>query len=135
MKKLSLKLFAIGALAFFGMSALALPSVSAVSVNTDAFGDVTAAWDVWVAWAGTEQWDGLITIIKNLINWILGMLGLISLVILLWGGFQMVTARWNEEIYKKWCKILQQAAVGLAFIAISRFVVSAIFRLLWSVMN
>jgi len=135
MKKLSLKLFAIGALAFFGMGALALPSVSAVTVNTDAFGDVTAAWDVGVAWAGTDQGDGLITIIKNLINRILGMLGLISLVILLWGGFQMVTAAGNEEKYKKWFKILQQAAVGLAFIAISWFVVSAIFRLLWSVMG
>ena len=58
------------------------------------------------------------------------MLSLIALVILLRGGFQMVTAAGDEAKYKKGFKLLSQAAVGLVFIAVSRLVVSVIFRLL-----
>ncbi|MEI7558637.1 MAG: hypothetical protein WCJ45_07790 [bacterium] len=72
----------------------------------------------------------MITVIKNFINRMLGMLSLIALVILLRGGFQMVTAAGDEAKYKKGFKLLSQAAVGLVFIAVSRLVVSVIFRLL-----
>jgi len=41
----------------------------------------------------------------------LGMLALIALVVLLWGGFQMVTAAGDDDKYKKGFKILQQAAI------------------------
>ena len=58
------------------------------------------------------------------------MLALIALVILLWGGFQMVTAAGDDAKYKKGFKILQQAAIGLVFIGVSRLVVSVIFWLL-----
>ena len=42
--------------------------------------------------AGTGKNDSFVTVVKNAINWILGILALIALLILLWGGFQMVTA-------------------------------------------
>lgn len=97
------------------------------------FGNVdNTAWiAVWWTWANQEQW--LIQIIKNAINRVLWILGLIVLVLLLRGGFQMVTAAGDETKYKAWFKILKQAAMGLAFIAVSRFMVSIIFRLLGSV--
>ncbi|MFA5747509.1 MAG: hypothetical protein WC872_00175 [Candidatus Absconditabacterales bacterium] len=71
--------------------------------------------------------DSLIKTIKNFINRVLGILALIALIILLRGGFQMVTAAGSDEKYKKGFKILQQAAVGLAFVALSWLVVSLIF--------
>jgi len=77
----------------------------------------------------------LINVIKNFINWALGMLALIALVVLLWGGFQMVTAAGDETKYKKGFKILQQAAVGLVFIGVSWLVVSVIFWLLATVIG
>ncbi|MEI6773821.1 MAG: hypothetical protein WCL18_03220 [bacterium] len=43
----------------------------------------------------------MITVIKTFINWMLGMLALIALVILIWGGFQMVTAAGEDTKYKK----------------------------------
>jgi len=52
------------------------------------------------------------------------------LVILLWGGFQMVTAAGDDTKYKNGFKILKQAAIGLIFIGVSWLVVSVIFRLL-----
>jgi hypothetical protein len=50
-------------------------------------------------------------VVKSFINWLLGLLSLISLVILLYGGFNMVTAAGDDGKYKKGFKILQQAAV------------------------
>jgi len=67
------------------------------------------------------------TVIKTFINRVLGLLSLIALVVLLYGGFNMVTAAGDEAKYKKGFKILQQAAVGLAIIGLSWIIVSAIF--------
>ena len=63
----------------------------------------------------------------------LGMLALVALVILLRGGFQMVTAAGDDGKYKKGFKILQQAAIGLVFIGVSWLVVSVIFWLIGTV--
>ena len=55
------------------------------------------------------------------------MLSLIALVVLLWGGFQMVTAAGDEGKHKKGFTILKQAAIGLIFIGLSWLFVSLIF--------
>lgn len=80
-------------------------------------------------WATTSSW-GLLTVVKNFINWMLGLLSLIALVVCLYGGFNMVTAAGDEAKYKKWFKILQQAAVGLAIIGLSWIIVSFVFYLI-----
>jgi hypothetical protein len=58
------------------------------------------------------------------------MLALVALVILIWGGFQMVTAAGDDAKYKKGFKILEQAGIGLVFIGVSWLVVSVIFWLI-----
>ncbi|MFA7717457.1 MAG: hypothetical protein WC875_01975 [Candidatus Absconditabacterales bacterium] len=72
----------------------------------------------------------LITTIQKVINWALGLLALIALILLIWGGFQMVTAAGDETKYKKGFKILQQAAIGLIFIGASWLIISLIFRII-----
>ena len=102
-------------------------------VHAQWFGTVTDTTDVGVAGAGSlawGTWGGIIKVIKIFINWVLGLLSLIALVVLLRGGFNMVTAAGDETKYKKWFKILQQAAVGLAIIGLSWIIVSAIFRII-----
>ena len=96
------------------------------------------AWntaDIWLWWAGSNQWSNLVNIIKSAINWTLWMLWLIALILLLWGGFQMLTAAGDEKKYEAWFTILKQAWIWLAFIALSWFMVSIIFWLIghvWS---
>lgn len=102
---------------------------SAQTVTTQ-FGDASATSNIGISGTGTAQGGKLIDVIKSFINWMLGILALVALVILLRGGFQMVTAAGDDAKYKKGFKILQQAAIGLVFIGISRLVVSVIFRLL-----
>ena len=131
MKKLSLKLLSFSMFAILGLwSLITVLNVANAQVTTK-FGDATATTSVGVSGTGASTGDKLITVIKSFINWMLGMLALVALVILLWGGFQMVTAAGDDAKYKKGFKILQQAAIWLVFIGVSRLVVSVIFWLLW----
>jgi hypothetical protein len=46
---------------------------------------------------------------------------------LLWGGYKMVASGGDEGAYKEGIKILKNAAIGIAFIAVSWFLVTFIF--------
>lgn len=104
-------------------------SVSAQNIGS-AFGDVDRTGWVWVAWAWTDQGEGFLDVVKSFINWILWIMALIALWILLWWGFQMVTAAGNEDKYNKWFTILKQAAIWLIFMWVAWFVVSIIFTVI-----
>ena len=84
--------------------------------------------------AGTDkkeaQGDQLVKVIKNTINWVLWLLSLIVFILLLWWGFQMVTANWDDKKFGAGMTILKQAAIWLWFIAVSWLLVSMIFRVL-----
>ena len=84
--------------------------------------------------AGTDktqdQENQLEKVIKNTINWVLWLLSLIVFILLLWWGFQMVTANWDDKKFGAGMTILKQAAIWLAFIAVSWLLVSMIFRVL-----
>ena len=69
-------------------------------------------------------------IIKTTLNRALGMLGLVALVYLLYHGFLMVTASGDDAQFKKGLKWLKYAAIALAWIAVSWFVISFIFWLI-----
>ncbi len=97
------------------------------------FTDPKDAWSadqVWLIGTDEWQWDSLINVIKWFINWTLGILALIALIVLLRWGFQMVTAAWDEEKYKKGWTILKQAAIWLVIIGLAWFIISLIFRLI-----
>jgi len=132
MKKLAVKIMWLFTLAILGFGSVVTLAQS-TPVYTSQFGDIKDAWWVGVSWAGQERWDTLISVIKSFINWMLGMLALIAMVILIRGGFQMVTAAGDEGKYKKGFKILQQAAIGLVFIWVSWLVVSLIFWVLGTI--
>ena len=73
------------------------------------------------------QKDSLIKTIQKAINWVLGILSLIALVLCLWGGFLMMTSGGDSKKYEKWVGILKWAGIGLAIIALSWLIVSLIF--------
>lgn len=69
-------------------------------------------------------------VIKNIINYALGLLGLIALVYLIYHGFLILTAAGDDTQYKKGIKGIQYAAIAIAGIGASWLIISAIFRLL-----
>lgn len=74
--------------------------------------------------------DSLIDILKNAINWILGMLGLLALCLVLYAGFLMVTAGSDEAKVKKGVTIMKNAGIGLVVIALAWMIVSLVFWLI-----
>lgn len=128
MKKLSVKVLSF--LVFWMLSMWGLVTFAQNPAGAFGSADETAGI-AGIAWVGAQKEWALITVIKTFISWTLGMLALVALVVLLWGGFQMVTAAGDDAKYKKGFKILQQAAIGLIFIWLSWLMVSVIFRLLW----
>jgi len=81
--------------------------------------------------AGADQWgqgnEGFIWFVQSAVNWILALLGLITIIILIYGGFQMVTAAGDDNKYKKGFTIVKQAAIGLILIGVSALIVNLIF--------
>ncbi|MBU0731724.1 pilin [Patescibacteria group bacterium] len=59
------------------------------------------------------------TIASNIINWALGFLGIIFLVLTIYGGFLWMTARGNEEQVKKAKQVLTGAVIGLVIVIAS----------------
>lgn len=56
------------------------------------------------------------TIVIALINWVLGILALIAVIFILFGGFRWMTAGGNEESVETAKKILIAAIIGLVII-------------------
>ena len=129
MKKILLWLLAVPMMVF-GVAALAPAPAEAQFTRPNNLTDYTNGGETeWldVVGQGAGQGDAFVTVVRNFVNWMLGILALIALLVLLYGGFQMVTAAGNEDQYGQWFKILKQAAAGLAMIGIAWFVISIIF--------
>ncbi|MEK7496818.1 MAG: Ig-like domain-containing protein, partial [Patescibacteria group bacterium] len=58
----------------------------------------------------------LVEIVANIINIFLGVLGVIAVVIIMYGGYLWMTAKGNEEQLEKAKKLLIDGAIGLAII-------------------
>ena len=114
--------------AFLGMFALAwvavLPNYASATDWANPKADESLIANDWQQ---KLTWSALLDTIKNAINWILGILATIALVICLYGGFKMITASGDEKKYGDGLKVLKQAAIWLAIIWLSWMIVSIVF--------
>ncbi|MEK7631602.1 MAG: hypothetical protein AAB445_01880 [Patescibacteria group bacterium] len=62
--------------------------------------------------------------VVNIIQWFLGLLGLVAIVMILYGGFTWMTAGGNEDKVDTAKQIISAASVGLVIILISWAIVS-----------
>ena len=86
-----------------------------------------------IAWAKWQQGAKLLDSVKKFINWALGMLATVALVLCLWGGFKMMTAGGDDTKYKEGINILKKAAIGLVVIGGAWMLVSVVMWLIGSV--
>ena len=67
----------------------------------------------------------------DIINVVLGFLGIVAIIIVLWGGFMWMTAGGNEEKVTKARQLLVAGITGLVIIlaayAIARFVIQQVY--------
>ena len=59
------------------------------------------------------------TTIINIVQWLLGFLGLIAVIFILYGGFVWMTAGGNEEKVAKAKKVISAAVVGLIVVLLA----------------
>ena len=97
-------------------------------------------WDMfgveWIhtIWTQKKQWDSLLHTVQTAINWVLWILATISLCLVLYAGFLMMTSWGDSKKYDSWLSIIKNAAIWLAIIAVSWLIVSLIFYVInWSV--
>lgn len=83
--------------------------------------------DIKTIWTEKKQNDSLIHTIQTAINWVLGLLASISLCLVIYAWFLMLTSWWDSKKYDKGLSIIKNAAIGLAIIAVSWLIVSLIF--------
>jgi hypothetical protein len=67
---------------------------------------------------------------SNLINYFLSLVSFIALVYLIYHWYLMVTAAWDKSQFEKWQKWLKYATIAIAWIFLSWFVISMVFRVL-----
>lgn len=75
-----------------------------------------------------------INLIHRIINYALGFVSVIALVVLIFAGFQMVTAAGDDGKFQSGKKAIKKISIGIIGLAISWLIVSFIFRLLNTVM-
>jgi hypothetical protein len=114
---------------FVFLSFLLLPVIVGASVlnQLDAVMGNTSAYE------GGVSEESLAIAIGKIINVILGFLGIIFIVLIIYGGFMWMTAQGNEAQVEKAKKILIRSIVGVIIILISYiitwFVMGTLFEL------
>ena len=98
------------------------------------FGDMIGVSGIHTIWTQKKQEDSLLHTIQIAINWILWILATITLCLVLYAWFLMLTTWWDSKKYDSWLSIIKNAAIWLAIIAASWLIVSLIFYVInWSV--
>jgi amino acid transporter len=59
------------------------------------------------------------TTVINIIQWVLGILALVAVVMIIIGGFQWMTAAGNEERIEKAKKVISAAVIGLIIVLLA----------------
>lgn len=62
--------------------------------------------------------------VVNIINWVLGLLGIVAVIMILWGGFTWLTAAGNEEKVEKAREVISAAVIGLVIILLAWAIVN-----------
>lgn len=70
----------------------------------------------------------LLSTVTNVINWVLGLLGLVAVSYIIYAGYQWLTAGGNEERVTKAKKILTNAVIGLVVILFAWAIVNFIIN-------
>jgi heme/copper-type cytochrome/quinol oxidase subunit 2 len=82
--------------------------------------------------SGQTQSRDLVDIVGNIIQWILGLVGVVLLIMFIYGGVLYATSAGNEEKVETGKKVMLYAIIGVVIIALAfaltRYVIDALFQ-------
>lgn len=70
--------------------------------------------------------NSITDVLKNVINWLLGLVGFAALIALIIGGFRMIVDFGNEEQVKKAKTTILWAVIGLAVVILSYAIINIV---------
>lgn len=73
--------------------------------------------------------------IKNIINYFLGFLAAIALILLMYAGFKVVIAWTDDEKYKDAVSTFRKVALAILWIGLSWFIVTMVFYVVWLIVS
>lgn len=151
-----MKIFIVASLLVLMATSIATAAMDFVDQNSNTFYttdaskvvDDSAVDDPFKDWAtnlvqgvsdkGTNLYDNITTMrseiaknettafISRVVNYIIWLLGLISTLYLLWSGFKMVTAAWDDGKYSSGFEWVKYSLLAIAGLGLSWFIVSFI---------
>jgi hypothetical protein len=126
MTKISLKKGLKQVLIVLGLSSLLLIAFAAISGIVGAQGMIGPG-DQPAVLAGQTGGEGsLRQIVLNIVNFILIFLGLIAVIMIIYGGITYVTSAGNNEAIEKAKKIIMYAIIGIVVVLVSFALVNTI---------
>jgi cytochrome bd-type quinol oxidase subunit 2 len=100
------------------------------SVPLDTLANVGAP--AYVGVPGSSAQTNLGVTVARILNTVFGLLGIVFVVLIIYGGFLWMTSAGNESQVEKARKIMTQAVIGLAIVlmsyAIAKFVTEALYK-------
>ena len=114
-------------IAVFGLL-VSMPTHVLADGDCNRFGSTCYVWGIWVLHSDQEPAPTLITTIQRTINIIFALLATVATLICIYAWFKMLTSWWDSKWYDAGLKILKNAALWLAIIALSRIIVSGVLR-------
>jgi len=96
-------------------------------VNADMTMDGTTV-NTGLVWSGKT----LDVILQDWLVYLTGLLYFIAIAMMIWGGFNILTAWWEEDKVKKWKTILMQATAWLIVIFLANSLISWIITILFT---
>lgn len=112
------------AITVFGLMTLALLTISSIPT---AFGSLISAQDNPSEIAGATGGTGSIReLVLKIVNYALGFLGLVAVIMVIYGGFLYVTAGGEQENVDKGKKILMYSMIGIILILLSFAIVNTV---------
>ena len=93
------------------LAALALPTVALAQATT--FSIENIGGQIGLGTADLKQ------VVLNIIQWVLGILALVAVIMIIIAGFQWMTAAGNEEKVEKAKKVISAAVIGLIIVLLA----------------
>lgn len=105
------------------LAIILLPRIASAGINLDDPNQFPAAEDL-----GLKEYTTAAEIAKPIINAALGIVGVIALAIMIYGGFRWMTAAGNEDTISEAKRILTAGTIGLVIILVSWSIVYFIVK-------
>ncbi len=99
------------ALTLGALAVLAIPSIALAQATTFTVENIGGSVGL-----GTAD---LKTTVINIIQWVLGILALVAVIMIIIAGFQWMTAAGNEEKVEKAKKVISAAVIGLIIVLLA----------------